>query len=145
MNKIILSQRLNAITDIAFKYAARILGLRWHDDHGICIYAAEPETENIILAVIGKTNKYTEVAAISNAAMARALGHVSSQNIEESELCCRGALTYTRNGITIQVSVSGLDGKNNVEISLKILSYLFNISIERIKDQILTKGGLLPA
>jgi hypothetical protein len=112
---------------------------------GIQVFIQEPETRNANYASIINPSRMAKILVVEKATRANVLGHFSSQNSRDPErMRFEGAVTARFDGITIQASTSGLQGPEDVLVSVMILASIFEKTALEICTNIAQNGGELP-
>ena len=112
---------------------------------GIQVFAWEPGTRNLIYFPVSNPSEAAQIFSVEKAVRSYVLDDASSQNSQDvSKLRFPGSVTVTIDGITITVSVSGLQSHEDVFIAIQILAGIFNKTTASICLSIVEQGGELP-
>lgn len=112
---------------------------------GIQVFAWEPGTRNFIYFPVGNPSEAAQIFSVEKAVRSYVLGDASSQNSQDiAKLRFPGSVTIIINGITIIVSVSGLQSHEDVFIAIQILAGIFNKTTASICLSIVEQEGELP-
>jgi len=112
---------------------------------GIQIYLREVGTRNSVFASIYEPSEQAQIFSVEKAIRSETLGDYSSQNSEDPDyMKFRGSLSILFNKSRIQASCSGLSGDEDTAISLLLLSFLTQLSVDSLIKHVLVQGGMIP-
>lgn len=119
-----------------------------HDEKkrtGIQILVREPGTDNLAIVSVLEPSDRAKFFSIEKGVRSHLKGDYASQNSENTEVLeFRGSVTVSIDGMTVQVSVSGLMGDEDVTIAIRILASIFNMKAYDIAKAIMSENGTLP-
>jgi hypothetical protein len=112
---------------------------------GIQVFAWEPGTRNFIYFPVGEPSEAAQIFSVEKAVRSYVLGDAASQNSQNISISrFPGSVTVIINGVTILVSVSGLQSHEDVFVAIQVLSGIFNETTASICLNVVEKGGRLP-
>lgn len=113
---------------------------------GIQVFLREIGTDNLIILPIFKPSERAQFFSIEKAVRSATLKQVASQNSEDpDQFQYAGSITVTlKDGTKIQASTSGLKAPEDVAISIIVLAYAVQWSVQYVIKNIRNNGGILP-
>jgi len=112
---------------------------------GIQVFIWEPGTRNFVFFPVSEPSEAAQIFSVEKAVRSYVLGDASSQNSQDlSKLRFPGSVTVKIEGITIVVSVSGLQSHEDAFIAIQVLARIFNETTTSVCLSIVEQGGELP-
>ena len=112
---------------------------------GIQVLIREPGTRNLLFFPVAFPSQAAMFFAAEKAVRSYLLKDPCSQNSADPEkMEFAGSVMITVDGVSIQVSVSGMKAEEDVAIAVMTLAHIFNVNPKKICLQITMAGGRLP-
>jgi len=112
---------------------------------GIQIFLREVGTRNLVFASIHNPSEAAQSFSVEKAIRSEALQDFSSQNSEDpNSMRFRGSLSILFHHSLMQSSTSGLTGDEDTVVSLRLLSFVTNISSDFLIEHIIKNEGEIP-
>jgi len=112
---------------------------------GIQILVREPGTRNLVVVAVFDPSDAARFFSIEKAVRSYIKGDFASQNSENpDDMEFAGSVTACIEGMTIQVSVSGLKAEEDVTVAILVLASIFKVKPRSVIKNIRSNGGMLP-